>query len=259
MVVLSKIQLKDLINSVVKQNNRKAIDGIAMNQVLQEIVDACFNTAGENMANTTLAIDGNRFHDGDNNLWGIGNLSKTYFVTSGPADFGASHEFQGFGTGTDNQIFSIKNGAGNSIALMTGDLRTKFGGNIAVGTDPFYARVAGVTSNAGEYGGLFQSQFNIGVRGTSDSNVGIQGESTNYFGVYGISTTNKGVVGVGETGGYFYSSGFSGVGLEAVQSSGAFAFRATGKMILNGLPTSPLTTNEIYIYDDGVRKYLCIN
>lgn len=331
-MALSEAQLNELIDSVVRPNDRRAISAANLNRVLHEMSTATFGT-GANMANQQLDIEEDFLHDGQGHFWGIANLSQIYFAASVPALSGASMKVRGYGSGADNQLFQVQNGLGSNAILTTGDLRTVFGGNIAVGGSPWYAKVTGQTAVPGEYGGFFTSQFDIAVRGASETAVAIQGESESGIGVRGISTANVGVFGIsslatgvyaqsynyiafqaiassnraavmhgniasdavqivnndtsgggiglsataaggnigiwgvggnfgvvgqGVDGGYFYSMG-GGWGLKAVANLGQGALNTDGKVIMAGLSDTPLLTNEVYVYDDGTRKYLCIN
>lgn len=331
-IALSQTQLDDLIDSIVKKNNRNLIDGPKLNRVLHEIVAACFNTGGTNMANTELDIQGSFLHNGNANSWGITNLQQLYFSTSIPPGFGPSIKLQGYGVGADNPLFQVLNSANASAISTTGNLRTTFGGNIGIGITPTYAKVNASTNVPGEYGGYFVSQFNIGVSGISETGAGVQGQSEVDFGVYGSSASgvgvratsntgyglyansynsiafqaissnniagviqgnspfralqvnnvyvgagtavegnalngnvgvwgnggNYGVVGYGTNGGLFAALGI-GWGLLAEQSVGTGALKTTGKVVHETLATTPSLANEVFIYDDGTRKYLCIN
>lgn len=229
-------QLQDLIDSNVNKNNRNLIDGPKMNRVLHAIVESCFNETGANMANAPLEITGNFLHDGSGNSWGIGNLSQLFFGTSVPPSSGASIKLQGYGSGADNQLFSVQNGFGTDAMLINGNLNTTFGGRIGVRAPASNSRIINVEAQFSDMGIYVQSQSGNGVYINSSSGIGLDIVAGNYGALMQNSSGNSITYisgedfGVNASGSAYGVLGYSaiGVGLNAVSITGS-ALRTNGK------------------------------
>lgn len=128
-MALTNTAIKDYINTYVKNNGRRSITGDQVNRVLNDIVSyidqEIAGVGGENYSNADLVFTQSRTHNASGYAVDFQGLSQHKWSASAvpPAGEG-SFEFTGYGSGSTDLLFIVKNSLGYENYSTYGDGKT---------------------------------------------------------------------------------------------------------------------------------------
>ena len=223
---------------------------------------------GANLGNSDLQLTGNRLLDFDSNTMGWLNIKEFIAeATTLPSLGNSSFEFKAFGNTAADYNFIVGNQT-QDHTIWYGDGYLKHNGmieasNIGIGTTANASRGLYIVQSGSDIGiysqtssgdaGYFLSYIG---RGLTVSGGAYGGVFTSYGNAIDASGDVYGVVGQSpNVGAYFYPTAVGGIGLKAIQNTGAFAIETTGHVKMLSLPTSSagLASGEIW-NDSGNLK-----